>query len=327
MKKRRILLLFTIGILLFILCACQSNASDEKNIYTVTFQYDYLGTSATVNVEAGKSVSMPTDPVRKNYIFIGWFTHPLYGSRFDFSQDITENTVLYPRFELDAANITNEITKNIMQSIVKIECRSYKTFLGIPHSHTDWSQGSGFCFSAGNGYYYILTNCHVVCKEPGYDRLEINVSDYKGNEYKGYLYNNPNKRVDAISAEYDLACIYFQTKSTEVKPLTIVGKNPQKEDDVISLGAPKAQTNAITFGKVNGYQAISLDNTPTYESNVTFHVISHSARINDGSSGGPLLNSDLQVIGANYASNQGSSRYYAIPAEKIQEFLKKYVYN
>ena len=97
--------------------------------------------------------------------------------------------------------------------------------------------------------------------------------------------------------------------------------------DVISLGAPKSQSNSITYGKILNYRKISLKDTPASRSNVTFDVIHHDAMINNGSSGGPLLNADLEVVGVNYAGASSTKDGYAIPVDKVREFLRKYVYN
>ncbi len=319
MNKKQLFLYITIGILLGLLLYYPISS---QNQFQVTFQYEDGRVHEIIEVKKGSPIPMPADPSQNNYIFIGWFTHPVQGKKYDLSQGITQNLTLYARFQLDAVTITNDITKNIMKSLVKIECRSYNWESGF--SETGWAQGSGFCYSAGNDYYYILTNCHAVCKNAEDNRLEIKIYDYRGNKYNGYLYNNPNKHGDAISPDYDLACIYFISESSDVKPLPIVKNNPTEEADVIALGAPRSQMNSITFGKVINYPTITLHNTPAYESNVKFPVIHHSAETDGGSSGGPILNSDLNVVGVHFAGSTAQSGY-AIPAEKVQEFLQKYV--
>ncbi len=338
MKKRAVVLIFLACFLACLMISCNngdSNSADTdpqrpKGNYAVTFMYDGKYNSQTVYVKAGDTVSMPADPVKKNYVFLGWFTNSLCTGRYDFSLPVTSDIKLYAKFELDATYITNEISQNTMKSIVKIECQYYNEILWgmIETETTGWYQGSGFCVTQNDGYYYILTNCHVIEGPDGYDKMRIRVTDYKGNQYTAHLYTNPNKTKAAISAEYDLACIYFKAGSTEVAPLSVVSYNPKIGDDVISLGAPDGQTNTITIGKLREYKMITLSDTPKNESNVTFEVIRHDADIKGGSSGGPLLNSNLQVIGVNYAGATGDSNVcYAIPAEKVQRFLKEFVYN
>lgn len=320
MKKTRIFSLIFIIILSCLLISC-GGGNDTDNVYTVSFMLEDGSVIKTVNVAEGETVATPQDPKKESYTFIGWYTNAKYGAKYDFSQKVTGNLNLYARFELDGADIANRISKGIMKSIVKVYAESYNTFLGIFETDSSGvSQGSGFCFDAGDGVYYIITNCHVAVKREGYDKQRITIEDYKGNTYTGYLYSN------AISAEYDLACLYFRASSTEVTPLSIVKDNPKIGDDVISLGAPKDQSNSITFGKVLDYMAITLD-AEKYESNVSFEVIRHSAGRDGGSSGGPVLNSRLQVVGVNYAkSNNDKNTGFAIPAEKVNEFLQKYVY-
>ena len=333
MKKKILLLLILSCFVCCLLISCNNKGDDSldrpKDSWAVTFVYNSNSTSV-VYVKDGDRVSMPTDPVKKNYVFLGWFSDYPCTKRYDFSNQVTSDLRLYAKFELDAGKITNEISQNTMKSIVKIECQYYNEILwGLFETDTTgWSQGSGFCFDENDGYYYILTNCHVVEGPSGYDKMRIRVTDYKGNQYTAALYTNPNKNKDAKSADYDLACVYFKSGDTEVQPLNILKSNPNLQDDVISLGTPEGQTNTITYGKVREYIAITLSDTPKNESNVTFKVIRHNADVKGGSSGGPLLNSNLDVVGVNYAASTGDNDIsYAIPAEKVWEFLNAFVYN
>ncbi len=332
MKKKILLILILTCFVCCLLISCNNNddTSDRpKGSWEVTFVYN-SNSSSVVYVKDGDRVSMPTDPTRKNYVFLGWFSDHACTKRYDFSSQVSSDLTLYAKFELDAGKITNEISQSTMKSIVKIECQYYNEILWgmFETDTTGWSQGSGFCFSENDGYYYILTNCHVVEGPTGYDKMRIRVTDYKGNQYTAALYTNPNKSKEAKSADYDLACIYFKSSDTEVQPLNIVKLNPKLQDDVISLGTPEGQTNTITYGKVREYMVITLTDTPKNESNVTFKVIRHNADIKSGSSGGPLLNSTLEVVGVNYASSTGDDDIsYAIPAEKIWEFLNTFVYD
>ncbi len=293
--------------------------------HQVTFVYNNGTASSKIVVEDGKTVSTPNDPKKSNYLFSGWYTESSFVNRYDFSKPVTKNLTLYARYEIDAATLTNKISTDLIKGVVKIYNKSYNTFLGIETSSST-SQGSGFCFHIQDGYYYVLTNCHVAKKNSSYDKQKFTIEDYQGKTYEGYLYKNPNKSVSAIAASYDLACLYFKPSSTNVKKLSIFSSNPSSNDDVISLGAPKAQSNSITYGYVYGYRKVTLSNTSTTLSNVTFEVVYHNAFINNGSSGGPLLDANLRVVGVNYAGDS-SGIGYAIPAVKVNEFLRNYVYN
>lgn len=308
-----------------------SGKSNEKpkqieQTYQITLVYNNGTTNKKVVVEKGKTLPTPNEPKKTNYTFSGWYIDPSLTNKYDFSKTVTQNFALYAKYEIDALTITNKISKDSIKAIVKIYNKNYDTFLGIETSSST-SQGSGFCFHIQDGYYYILTNCHVAKKNSAYDKQKITIEDYQGKTYTGYLYQNSNKLMSAISASYDLACLYFKPTSTNVQKLSLATSNPEKDQDIISIGAPQGQSNSITYGKIINYQTIKLSNTSTSLSNVTFDVICHNAYANSGSSGGPLLNANLNVVGVHYAGSKSANLEYAIPAVKVQEFLRTYVYN
>ena len=250
-------------------------------------------------------------------MLFGVFTFTGCDAVFDFLQNFER---------IDAAALTNQISTDTIKGVVKVYSKSYNTFLGM-ETVSSTAQGSGFCFHIQDGCYYILTNCHVVLKDASYDKQKLTVEDYQGNTYEGYLYKNPDTGISAIAAAYDLACLYFEAASTNVKALSIVSDNWPVGKDVISIGAPEGQSNSITFGKLVNYGKVTLSDSSAALSNVTFDVICHNAYANKGSSGGPLLNADLNVVGVNYAGSDSSNYAFAIPAEKVCEFLDKYVYD
>ncbi len=307
------------------------NAKFEEIIYyTVTINYNNGRQNEEINVKEGETFETPRDPYKSKYIFIGWYTNKYLYNKYDFSQKITRDIEIYAGYSLDSTYITNEISTKYIRGVVKIYNKSYNTFLGI-ETESITGTGSGFCFNISqNGYYYIMTNCHVAKKKSGYDKQELIIEDYLGNLYDGYLYQNPNKNYEAISSSYDLAVLYFVPKSTNVIKLDL-GFSPNEGDDIISLGAPKGQSNHITYGSVLDYRKITLTNTATYLSNVKFDVIAHTSFTNNGSSGGPLLDVNLKVVGVNYAGSSNSTpnnaKSYAVPIAKVRNFLYDYYYN
>lgn len=293
--------------------------------HTVYFIYNNGTPMSAVSVENGKTVATPSEPTKQNYLFIGWYTESSFVNKYDFSKPITNDLTLYAKYEIDALTLTNKISTDYIKGVVKIYNKCYNSFLGY-ETAASTSLGSGFCFHIQDGCYYVLTNCHVAKKDTSYDKQQYTIEDYQGNTYKGYLYSNSNKSGAAIDASYDLACLYFKPSSTNVKKLSIASDNPAVDNDVISLGAPEDQSNSITYGRVNGYKKITL-NTAKSSSNVTFEVIVHTAYTNGGSSGGPLMDPNLCVVGVHYAGNHSAGIGYAIPIKKVKEFLKTYVYN
>lgn len=309
----------------------RSHEKPQKNNskFNVTFVYNNNTPNKIIRVDKGKTMQIPTDPIKANHIFMGWYLDNSFNIKYDFSSAVTGNIILYASYILDGAKITNEISKNTMHGLVKIYNKSYNTSSGTVTSYSIM-QGSGFCFRIQNGRYYVLTNCHVAIKDNSYSYQNFQIEDYLGNTYDGYLYRNPNKTFDAIATSYDLACLYFESSSTNVSALPF-DDDPIISSDVISLGAPNGQSNTITFGKVNAYRKVSSQNESNDKSKINFDVIEHTAWIDHGSSGGPLLNTDLQIVGINFGSTvytQNSVKYhYAIPISKVVDFLEYYVNN
>lgn len=288
------------------------------------------GNADTMYVTNGERVQMPERPTKKYHIFTGWYIDEALTEEYDFSLPVESGLALYAAYRLDGCAVTNEITKNTMKSVVKIYNKCYnQNFFGETGSSS--SQGSGYCFhsqsgSNGGTYYYVLTNCHVAYKDPDYAYQKFTVVDYRGKEYQGFLYSNSSKMGDAIAADYDLACLYFTADEAEVQPLEMETSNPELGDDIIALGAPHAQSNAITYGKALRYQTLALSNTNAAESNVKFPVLKADAYCSNGSSGGPALNANLSVVGVVYAGNDSSGTSFIVPIEKVREFLDLYVY-
>ena len=290
----------------------------KKSLCAVNFYYNDT-VVAYANVNAGETVEAFDAPKIENHIFLGWYANSSKTEEFDFSKPITEDTDVYASYMLDAAKITNLITTEKIKGLVTVYNRSYNTGASIT------SQGSGVIFSISGGYAYALTNCHVAKIQDGYKYQTITVEDYKGNEYQATVYKNPNKSASAIDSSYDLALICFKV-GTDTDLLAIrIGEDPKVGADVIALGTPKGQQNAISFGKVQRYANISADANSEI-SDVTFKVIYHDAFIDNGSSGGPLLNHELALVGLNFARSEGFDIGGAIPLSKIKEFLNTYVY-
>lgn len=217
--------------------------------------------------------------------------------------------------EIDYTDLLNTITTSTIKANVKIISESYdEIFLWEANNYT--AQGSGVIIGLNkNDYYFVLTNCHVVAKIKNREMQRITVKDYKGNSYSATKYHE--------SPDYDLAVIYFK-KKIELKTLKIENKNLEVGDDVISLGQPKGQNNAITWGKVSNYNTITLKDTPTYKSNVKFKVMIHNAPGDSGSSGGAVISKNLKIAGITFAGIDTTS--CAIPAVKIKEYLTKHYY-
>ena len=230
---------------------------------------------------------------------------------YDGQEDSSENGT-----DTDYESLINSITESAMLFNVKIVSEHTPTkFLGFGNKeiHT----GSGVIYREENGCYYVLTNEHVVSVDGDLYRSRYFVFDAYGNEYSAELVSK-----DETS---DLAILTFVgSEDVKLGAVTLSEANSPDETKIVSLGSPGGQMNSITFGTILDMHEVE----PTEEDNkIYFPVILHTAPLEHGSSGGALLNYDLELVGVNYAIaniKETESKYsLAIPIEKVSEFLMK----
>lgn len=324
--KRILSFIIVITLALGVLCSCDF-LPEEIALCTVEFYVDgELYTSKTVNI--GTSVTSPREPSKENQIFVGWYTDGLLSYKFDFSGKILADTKLHASFVLDAVAVTNMLTNQTMKSVVTVKNKCYNTSMGgFIETSASLSQGSGVVLDISGGYCYVLTNYHVIDKNEGYSHQTLTVEDPWGAQYEAKIYKNSRASSSAMDPEYDLALIYFAYSPTESHQLLEIamGQDAAVGDYVASLGSPGAQKNAITYGKVISYRKLSSDEE-ALEDEVKFDIAYHSALIDHGSSGGPLVDHLGRLVGLNFAGYESNKYGCAIPFSKIEEFLYTYVY-
>ncbi len=218
----------------------------------------------------------------------------------------SENTNYYSK-------VSGSLNDEIVKSNVMFYNRNYSTFLGIKYKEYN-TYGSGFIYDEDVNYYYVLTNYHVVTYNYSYNHNELYLEDYLGNKYE--------TEVLSSDINYDLAIVRFK-KENRLKVLKF-GSNVEVRNSIKALGNPDSIKNVITNGQITCFSNINMNSN---KSKVNFEVIVHSAKIDGGSSGGALLNTDNEVIGITFAGafdkNGEFVNGYAIPVEKIKEFINK----
>jgi serine protease Do len=227
---------------------------------------------------------------------------------------------------IDCAELINTITTDTLKACVNI--RTSESNTNTSQTPERSSIGSGVIFKAEKEldtyHYYVLTNYHVIELSGNYRYYNHTIKDCQGNSYQAINTSwLKNDNITNLCKENDLAVIEFET-TTELKAIEIETKNPDTEETVISIGQPKGQQNAITFGIVEGYTEVSVQNTFT----PSFDVIAHNAPIDHGNSGGAILNTDLKLVGINFAgswNDDGSFAFgYGIPIETVKEFISDF---
>jgi S1-C subfamily serine protease len=314
MRKKLLLLILIVAFSTLFAGGCDGMSSDGE--YNVTFVFGNGAEDITVKTVFGR-VTLPDEPEWYNRSFIGWSKDADKRDFYDFSEKVASDITLFAVWELDYEAIAVSINADIMKSNVKVYSEHYDNNPFFPSAT---SQGSGVIYKEYNGYYYILTNNHVLIKSDSYLQNRYKVYDLYGNEYAAELViSDPS---------YDLGVIRIRKLSSiSLGYIDIADKIPEKSESVISLGSPRGQFNAVTYGPIYAYKTVDINDQDALECNIEFPIIWHKAHAAHGSSGGALLNADLELIGINFAianDENGEFLYgFAVPGEKIPEFLIK----
>ncbi|MGH8027733.1 MAG: Do family serine endopeptidase [Pseudoxanthomonas sp.] len=170
------------------------------------------------------------------------------------------------------------------------------------------SMGSGFIISPDG---YVLTNHHVV---EGADEVTVKLSDRRSFKAK----------VVGSDEAYDVALLKID--ATRLPSLRLGDSNILKPGQwVVAIGSPFGLDHSVTAGVVS---ATSRMNPFANQQYVQF--IQTDVAINQGNSGGPLLNTRGEVVGINSQIFSASGGYmgisFAIPidlAVSAAEQLKK----
>ena len=157
------------------------------------------------------------------------------------------------------------------------------------------SLGSGFAV----GENCIVTNAHVL-DSPN----NIVLTTYAGETHSAYL----------VGYDQDKDIAVLGVKDVKFTPLTIADYNSLNTgDDVYAIGAPKSMAYTLTKGVISAKE----------REIGKYKYIQTDAAINEGNSGGPLLNDEGNVIGVNTLKMLDSEGIgLAIPMTVVSDFLK-----
>ena len=216
----------------------------------------------------------------------------------------------------DVIGAVNNISKNSISSTVTLTVENKNGYYT-----TIKTGGSGVIYAEDSTAYYVLTNAHVIKPENNYNLTlsSISIKDHKAKTRSAKLLK--------LDEKYDLAVITIsKINSSELTVSRLADANPSIGEIAVAASSPGGQLNSVTVGKIKEIDSPSGGNGDNID--LSFDVICHSAWLNEGSSGSALFSSDGRIIGINYAittsENGDHLESYAIPVEKVREFLETY---
>jgi serine protease Do len=173
--------------------------------------------------------------------------------------------------------------------------------------------GSGVIVRKNGNKVYVLTNNHVAG-----EANEISVKLNDGRQYEAKLLGADSRR--------DLAVVVFETK--DAVPVATLGDSDKVRvgDWALALGNPLGFESTITFGIVSAIGRRSMAGMET--GNFTDYIQT-DASINQGNSGGALVNSRGEVVGINtwIASQSGGNigLGFAIPINNAKSVIEQII--
>lgn len=203
--------------------------------------------------------------------------------------------------------------------------------------------GNRTYFSAGTCFMvneeYVVTNKHVfdldttdsdgvTLRDTIVETMGLKSLKTNDTHLKLYVFANRDTNVEATvdanaqSEELDFAALKLSRKISGRQSLVLGDSDSIKpQDTVFALGYP---ADSIQNKQSNTKEDVSITNGIISKVTVTDNVdiIEHTASLNNGNSGGPLLNADNEVIGINeFIIGQ---KGYSIQINQIKELLDTY---
>ncbi len=173
-----------------------------------------------------------------------------------------------------------EAVNKVKHAVVKID--TYKNVKGKP---TPAGSGSGFIFSSDG---LVFTNNHVI---QGADKIMVSLLNE--NEIEGTLVGK--------DPDTDLAILKIDSNGYGIAKLGDASEL-QIGQFLIAIGNPLGYQHTVTTGVVS-----ALGRTMRTQTGMVIeNVIQSDAALNPGNSGGPMINTDGEVIGVNTAIINGA---------------------
>ena len=182
-----------------------------------------------------------------------------------------------------------------------------------------YGSGTGFVYQKKDKKAYILTNNHVI--ENG-DKVYITLT------------NGDTVETEIVGSDVYSDVGVLSVDEDKVLAVANLGKSSDLRigDTVFAVGAPidDAYSWSVTRGILSGKDRlvnVSSSNSRT-NSDIVMKVLQTDAAINNGNSGGPLANSNGEVVGITslkLASSYIEGMGFAIPIEDALDYAEKIV--
>jgi putative serine protease PepD len=180
-----------------------------------------------------------------------------------------------------------EIARRAIRSVVTV----------VSGNFPNESQGSGFALRATASSSLIVTNYHVVQNTWELGGRAVSVKQDAGTF---------PATIEAVNSAYDLAVVRV---SVSFPVLPAASQRPRAGDSVLVIGSPFGLEGSVSTGVASGMR---------------FGYLQFSAPISPGSSGGPVLNMEGDVVGVavmKVVAGGAEGLSFAVPIRDVCERL------
>lgn len=216
------------------------------------------------------------------------------------------------------SQLFSSLAKDVGQSVVSVNTTAttqVDSFFG-PTSQDQEGAGSGIILTADG---LIMTNRHVV--PAGTTSVSVTLSD--GTKYDDVEVVGRTTEGNSL----DVAFIKIKDKKgKDLKPATLGDSSKmQVGNRVLAIGNALGQfQNTVTQGVISGFGRSIEVSDDNGGSESLSDLLQTDASINQGNSGGPLINMNGEVIGMNTAAGGSSAENlgFSIPVNDLQGLIK-----
>ena len=206
------------------------------------------------------------------------------------------------------AEVAAKVAPSVVSIVTEVKSVSYNFFYGETES-TGTAAGTGIIVSEDG---YLITNKHVI---DGATKIYAILDD-------GTVHEN----VKLITTDPLNDIAYLKIADVSGLPVAQLGdsKTIAIGQQVIAIGNAMGQyQNSVTSGIISSTGRSLTATDASYQTSETLvDMIQTDAAINSGNSGGPLVNTNGEVIGINTAVSSGNGIGFAIPISSVKGMLK-----
>lgn len=251
------------------------NGSNTVNKQTV-YSNEKLGTAKCY--PNGQPFVVPSDPVREGYTFLGWYTQAEGGTKYTFTEAVSNNIILYAHWNAHSHTVTLENDENKETnsydygSSVSVPTPTKKT--GYNFNHWEVTVPDGETAPSLNGpdengnYSFSMPDYDITltAKWTQKDVIDPDV-DLKFDEVTGEVTSNNTQ----VNADDIINKKFYDEKGNEVPSEKLNDRGlPTEPGDYIVKVDVKETENTAPANQVTGHQIKWSYNVPQKEEKVTY---------------------------------------------------------